>query len=118
MLAAFALLLMFQLVGELLRLTLGLPIPGPVLGLVLLLGWLLLRKGPSEALRGTAGGLLQHLSLLFVPAGTGVMLHIDRLDQEWWPIAVALVGSTLLGLMVSALVLHLLRPRSGSAGTP
>ena len=69
MLPALTLLLVFQLIGEAARLALGLPVPGPVIGLALLLGWLILRGGPSADLRGTTGGLLQHLSLLFVPGG-------------------------------------------------
>ena len=112
MLPALTALLVFQLVGEAARLALGLPVPGPVIGLVLLLGWLVLRGGPSTELRNTTGGLLQHLSLLFVPAGTGVMLHIGRIGEEWLPIVVALVVSTALGMAVSGWVLHLLMRRA------
>lgn len=108
MIAAFALLLAFQLAGEALRVALHLPVPGPVIGMALLLVWLVMRRGPDEALRHTAGNLLQNLSLMFVPAGTGVMLHIGRLTDEAWPIAVALVASTVLGLAATGLTLHLL----------
>jgi holin-like protein len=73
---------------------------------------LLLRGGPAESLRGTANGLLQHLSLLFVPAGTGVMLHFGRLADEWLPLSVALVASTLLSIAVSALLLNALTRRA------
>ena len=96
MIAAFALLLAFQLAGETLRVALHLPVPGPVLGMALLMVYLIARRGPDEHLRTTAGGLLQNLSLLFVPAGTGVMLHASRLADEAWPIAIALVASTIL----------------------
>ena len=72
MTAALALLLAFQLAGEALRVALHLPVPGPVIGMALLLVYLIIRpEGPSTELRNTAGGLLQNLSLLFVPAGTG-----------------------------------------------
>ena len=104
MIAALALLLGFQLAGEVIRLGLGLPVPGPVIGMVLLLAALILRQGPSPALRDTAGGLLQHLSLLFVPAGTGVMLHFHRLGDEGLAIIAALVLSTFLGLAVAGVV--------------
>ncbi|MCB1900402.1 CidA/LrgA family protein [Cognatazoarcus halotolerans] len=113
MLPALTLLLVFQLIGEAARLALGLPVPGPVIGLALLLGWLILRGGPSADLRGTTGGLLQHLSLLFVPAGTGVMLHVGRIGQEWLPIVVSLVVSTVIGLAVGGWVLHTLMQRAG-----
>jgi len=112
MLPALTLLLVFQLVGEAARLALGLPVPGPVIGLALLLGWLVLRGGPSVDLRTTTGGLLQHLSLLFVPAGTGVMLHVGRIGQEWLPIVVSLVASTAIGLCVSGWILHALMHRA------
>lgn len=113
MIAALALLLGFQLAGEAIRLALGLPVPGPVIGMLLLLALLILRGGPSPDQRTTASGLLQHLSLLFVPAGTGVMLHAHRLGDEGLAILVALVVSTLLGLAVAALTLHLLTRRKG-----
>jgi holin-like protein len=116
MIASLALLLSFQLVGEAIRLAIGLPIPGPVIGMVLLFAVLVLRGGPGRELANTSGGLLQHLSLLFVPAGTGVMLHMQRLGDEWLPTLVALVGSTLLGLAVSAAVFHLLAAKSREAG--
>ena len=115
MIAALTLLLVFQLVGEVLARALALPIPGPVIGMGLLFIALVLRKGPSEDLRGTAGGLLQHLSLLFVPAGTGVMLHFQRLADEWLPLTVALVASTLLSIAVSALLLQALTRRGKQA---
>ncbi|MCB1887649.1 MAG: CidA/LrgA family protein [Rhodocyclaceae bacterium] len=105
MLKALTLLLLFQLAGEVVARLFGLPVPGPVIGMGLLLGALALRGGPDDALRGTAGTLLQHLSLLFVPAGTGVLLHVHRLADEWLPLVVALVLSTAIGIAVTALVL-------------
>lgn len=108
MIAALALLLAFQLAGEVLRVALHLPVPGPVIGMALLLVYLVLRGGPSDELRQTSGGLLQNLSLLFVPAGTGVMLHVGRLADEAWPIAIALIASTVLGLAAAGLTLHIL----------
>lgn len=118
MIAAFALLLAFQLAGEVLRVALQLPVPGPVLGMALLLLYLILRGGPDEALRSTSGGLLQNLSLMFVPAGTGVMLHIGRLADEAWPISIALVASTLLGLAASGLTLHFLTRKKAAGEHP
>ena len=116
MLGALTLLLVFQLAGEILARALDLPIPGPVIGMALLLAGLFLHKGPGKRLRGTANGLLQHLSLLFVPAGTGVMLHFRRLADEWLPLTVALVASTLLAIAVSALLLNALTRRSSRTG--
>lgn len=106
MLNALTLLLLFQLAGEALALYFALPVPGPVIGMGLLFAALALRGGPSAELRGTAQKLLQHLSLLFVPAGVGVMLHMQRMADEWLPLLVALVVSTFLTIVVTALVLR------------
>lgn len=111
MLGALTLLLLFQLVGEVTARALALPIPGPVIGMALLFLTLVLRGGPNEDLRSTAGTLLQHLSLLFVPAGTGIVLYGSRIADEWLPLGVALVGSTVLAIAVTALVLNALTRR-------
>lgn len=111
MLGALTILLVFQLLGEAIAHGLDLPVPGPVIGFILLLGALLLRRGAPEELRTTATGLLQHFSLLFVPAGVGVMVHLSRLRDEWLPIVVALVVSTLLTIACTALVMQWLMRR-------
>jgi holin-like protein len=116
MIAALTLLLVYQLVGEIIARGLGLPVPGPVIGMLLLFLTLVLRGGVGDDLRQTAGGLLQHLSLLFVPAGTGIMLHYQRLSDEWLPLLAGVVGSTFLAMAVTALVLRaLMRRKDGAA---
>ena len=116
MLGALTILLVFQLIGEVLAQLFALPIPGPVIGMALLFVALALRGGPSGELRDTAQNLLQHLSLLFVPAGVGVMLHFHRIGDEWLPLAASLVGSTVLTIAVTALVLRALSRRAETAG--
>lgn len=108
MIAALATLLVFQLLGEALVRALDLPVPGPVLGLALLLPVLAWRPPVLAMVRPTAQTLLQHLSLLFVPAGVGVMLHLQRLGDEALAIGVALVLSTWIGLVVAALTMQAL----------
>lgn len=111
MLAALTVLLLYQLVGEVVVVALRLPIPGPVIGMALLFLTLLARGVASADLRDTANGLLRHLSLLFVPAGVGVMVHGRRLADEGVAIVVALVLSTVLALAATALTVHALWPR-------
>ena len=111
MLGAITLLLVYQLVGEVIAQALRLPIPGPVIGLALLFATLVARGRVSDELRNTANGLLAHLSLLFVPAGVGVMVHFGRLGNEWLPIAVALVASTVLTIAATALTMRWLLRR-------
>ncbi|WP_334158235.1 CidA/LrgA family protein [Oryzomicrobium sp.] len=113
MLAALTQLLIFQLIGEVIARWLDLPVPGPVIGMLLLFATLVLGDGPSHELQSTSQGILQHLSLLFVPAGTGVMVHFHRLEAEWLPIVLSLVVSTLLTLAVTALVMKAVAARRG-----
>jgi len=108
MLPAITLLLVYQLIGEVIARFFALPVPGPVIGMALLFATLAVRGAVSDELRGTANGLLQHLSLLFVPAGTGVMLHLDRLADEWLALLASLLVSTALTIAVSALLMHAL----------
>ena len=75
-------LLIFQLVGESLAIVLNLPVPGPVIGMMLLFAALLWRGRSSEALDEVSDGLLSHLSLLFVPAGVGIMVYFQPYCQR------------------------------------
>lgn len=106
MIGALTVLLVFQLVGEVLALVFALPVPGPVIGMALLFTAMAIRGRVPEQLRSTANGLLQHLSLLFVPAGVGVMAHLGRLREEWLPISVALLASAVLTIAATALTMR------------
>lgn len=106
MLRSLTTLLLCQFAGEVVARALDLPLPGPVIGLVLLLGLLVVRRGPDEAMRSTSNGLLRHLSLLFVPAGVGVVTQLDALAQDWVAIAGAVLVSTALGLVVTGVVMQ------------
>jgi holin-like protein len=107
-LQSITILLSFQLAGEVISQVLWLPIPGAVVGMALLFAAFASPRIQSEQLRQTAQNVLQHLSLLFVPAGVGVMLHVERVAVEWLPITVALVLSTVLAVVVTALTTLLL----------
>ncbi len=104
MLAALATLLCCQLAGEALVRALSIALPGPVAGMVLLAILLLVRAPLPSELGATANGLLKHLSLLFVPAGVGVVQHLDRLADEGVRLAAVLVLSTVVTLAVTAVV--------------
>lgn len=104
MIPALATILIFQLAGEVISRALGLPLPGPVLGMIGLVVAFLLVPKLAEMVRGTAQGLLAHLSLLFVPAGVGVVAHLSLLSEQGPAIAVAVALSTLLAVGVGAAV--------------
>ena len=116
LLTGLSLLLVCQSAGEVLARLTHWPLPGPVLGLLMML--LLLRwpavRTPVEA---AATPLLAHLSLLFVPVGVGVVAHLGLIGQYGPRMLLALVLSTWAGLLVAALVLRALWPVD-EAGAP
>ena len=111
-LRGFGWLLLCQSAGELVARGMGVKLPGPVIGMLLMLVALNLRwvREPVEA---AADALLAHLSLLFVPVGVGVVVHLGLLAHYGWRLAVVVVASTLLGMTATALVLRRLWQRSG-----
>ena len=114
MLNTLTLLLLFQLGGELCVRALALPIPGPVIGMILLFLTLLAKGHVGQETRSNTAALLQHLSLLFVPAGVGIMVHLQRVGDEWLAITVSLVISTFAGMAVTAWVIKAMSPADGS----
>ncbi|MBL4918042.1 CidA/LrgA family protein [Szabonella alba] len=121
MLNAILILLGCQLAGEATARSLGLPLPGPVLGLVLLLAGFALFPALPALMRPLASGLLAHLSLLFVPAGVGVIGHLDRLGGQGAVLLAALVVSTGLAIAAGALAfvaVSRLTEGPGSPGAP
>ena len=113
MIGGFALLLMAQLFGEIIANLFNLPIPGQVIGMVLLLVTMIAasRKGRDACamcpgLERASQVLLKQLSLLFVPAGTGVVAYFALIRQEWLPITVSLIGSTAIAIAVTALTMR------------
>ena len=95
MLSSIAIILGYQVVGELISRLSGLPVPGPVIGMVLMLLSFLVKDNLINRVRPSAGVLLANLSLLFVPAGVGIML--------------ALVVSTVIAMIVTAYVIILMQ---------
>lgn len=116
MLGYLTLILVCQLIGEAFVVWSGLPVPGPVIGMVLLFAGLLVKGSLPDGLANVSDTLLTHLSLLFVPAGVGVMLHIGLLGDEWIAISTALVVSTLVTIAVTAAIMvafnHVREPAS------
>ncbi len=104
---ALTILLLCQLAGTVIQQATGLPIPGPVLGLLMLLGLLVRAGGPSPQLHDTAQGLLKYLGLLFVPAGVGVVTELPALRQNALALCIAIPVSTVLGLLVTGVLMQL-----------
>ncbi len=125
MIVSLTVILFCQLLGEVVVRGLGWPLPGPVLGMVFLLVFLTLRdrirkKVPEfgRALDSTGKGLLAHLSLLFIPAGVGVVQRLDVVAQYGIGLAVALAVSTLVTLVVTVLTFVVASRLGGSSVEP
>lgn len=114
MIRALALILSCQLAGEAGARFLSLPVPGPVLGMALLWGLMVLLPRVAEAVMPVGEGILRHLSLLFVPAGVGVVGHLDRLGPQALALGAAILISTALAIAAGALAFTLVARLTGS----
>ena len=119
MLHAFAILLSLQLAGEALVRAVSSPLPGPVVGLALLFLWLVVKLPLPQATNETADGILKHLSLLFVPAGVGLVQQLPLLRDEGWKLLIVILISITVSLAATAVtfaVLAKLMKIDGEAG--
>ncbi|MFT5631568.1 MAG: holin-like protein [Gammaproteobacteria bacterium] len=108
-------LLAFQLVGEVTSRGLNLPLPGPVIGMTLLFMSCVIWPRLAQAIAPTTTILLAHLSLLFVPAGVGVVGHLDKFGSDGAALGVAIIGSTVVAITVGALTFVGLRKLTGAS---
>jgi holin-like protein len=108
--ASLSLILLCQLAGEIFVRGLNLPMPGPVIGLMLLLVLLLARdrfpvlaRGPlqGDGVENASRGLLANLSLLFVPAGVGVVQKLDLVAEHGIAFLAVLAISVMATLVVT-----------------
>lgn len=106
MIRGLAVLLVFQSLGELASRLLQGAMPGPVLGLILLLAFLVAKKEIAPSIATAADSLLAHLSIFFIPAAVGVMLYASTLAETGaaWVVAIGL--STVAAISTTALVLR------------
>jgi len=118
MLYAIFFIFLLQLVGEFLQKYFVLAIPGPVIGLLLMLVVLLLQRGSRDSdtdfgqkVINTSNHLLQYLSLLFVPIGVGVVMHLQLLESQLVKVLGVIIIGTLLTIIVTAALFQVLRKR-------
>lgn len=104
MLGGFVIIMLFLMGGDLLSRA-GVPLPGNVIGMMLLTSALALKLVKAEWVRPAAEFLVDNLSLLFVPAGVGVMAYFDIISRNWLPIAISVLLSTLLIVLVAGTLL-------------
>lgn len=118
MLRALATLLAFQCLGEGVSYVFRLPVPGPVIGMLLLFRFIMSRPQVADAIEPTALELLRHLSLLFIPAGVGIMVSAGKIRGDALAVIVSVAVSTTVAIVVAALVTRaLLRRQRGDSIT-
>lgn len=115
MISGLVQILLFQSLGELVSKFVLPTLPGPVIGLVLLIVWLVLRKGINDDLAMVADGFSQYLGLLFVPAAVGVVLFLPQLKANALAIVTALVASVILTIATTAVVVRFLSAKPKEA---
>lgn len=102
MFGAFLALIGLQFAGEILSALSGLPIPGTLFGMVLLLVWLIARQRVAPAMLQASQRLLQHLMLLFIPFVVGIVAQIDYIKSQWLPFVAACVLGAVISMIVTA----------------
>jgi holin-like protein len=100
MLIQLGVLMSFQLIGEAVVKLLGVPFPGSLLGMLLLLGYLFVRGGPSQELTKVGATLIDNLGLLFVPAGSAIVAYWSLLARDGFAIAMSILLSTVAAVLV------------------
>ena len=106
-------ILLFQLIGEFIQKFTEISIPGPVIGLILLLGVLLIRakyfkEYPSieNSLVNFSERFLNYLPLLFIPVGVGVVMHLSLLEENLISVISIIVLGTLLILALTGFIME------------
>lgn len=102
MLKGIITLLFFQFLGECITKLFELLVPGPVIGMVLLLIFLMIKKGSFPSLDTAVNIHLRYLPMLFIPAAMGIVTQMDIISKEFWAIMVSLTLGTILALAFCA----------------
>ncbi len=106
MLKAIISLFLCLAIGDVIGKLTGLPLPGGVIGLVIMLGFLIWRGGPDQPLKEMSHFLLRNMTVLFIPASVGLITQLQALKQDALPIGIAVIVSTVLGMAVTAAIMH------------
>ncbi|WP_294967196.1 CidA/LrgA family protein [Sulfurimonas sp.] len=106
-------LFIFQFIGESITTLFSLIIPGPIVGMVLLLLFLLIIKRSFESLDSAAVWLLRYLALLVIPATAGIITQFDIISKEFWPIVLSLSIGTFVSLAFSMKIMDVLITKQG-----
>lgn len=104
MIEGFMVLLLFQLMGEAVAHLAHWPVPGPIIGLMLLLAWAWLGGRLNESTVNVARGLMGNLGLMFVPVAAGILFQLHSLGASAWHVGWVVVVATAVTLVATATV--------------
>lgn len=112
MLKGIIVLLVFQFFGECISKFFELLVPGPVIGMILLLVFLMIRKSSFASLDNAVFLHLRYLPMLFIPAAMGIITQIDIITKEFWAILISLLLGTIIALIFSAKLMDYLTSKT------
>lgn len=114
MLKGIITLLIFQFLGECIAKLFSLLVPGPVIGMVLLLVFLIIRKKSFDSLDTAVFLHLRYLPMLFIPAAMGIITQLEIISKEFWAIIISLSLGTIIALAFSSKLMDILTNKQGS----
>ncbi len=114
MLKGIIVLLVFQFLGECITKLFSLLVPGPVIGMILLLVFLIIRKSSFKSLDNAVFIHLRYLPMLFIPSAMGIITQVDILQKEFWAIVISLFLGTIIALIFSAKLMDYLTYKWGN----
>ncbi len=114
MITGASIILLSLLAGNLISSSLGLPIPGNIIGMTLLLLALIFGIVKVKWIKGVAAFLLANLALFFVPVGAGMIAHFGLIGREFIPITASFVLSTFIVMGITGLTAQKMLKRSAA----
>lgn len=112
----FVLIFLFYFIGEIAVRVLSLPLPGTLMGLLLLLVFQFFQSRPSPILHAGGAPLLKYMSVLFVPAVLRVAIYWQHIEENLAAVSLAIVGTTIVSLGIAALLAQRLLGSALQAG--
>jgi len=105
----FVIILLFSFIGEALSTLLSLPVPGSIIGMIFLFLALQFRLIHTRDVREVGGWLLGNMTILFLPAGVGIMAKFDAIKEVWWQLIVIILVTLAVNILVIGKVVQFIK---------
>ena len=100
----FGIILAVTFIGEVLKLCIPLPIPASIYGLVIMLGLMMTKIVPVKSVKDAGSFLIEIMSLMFIPAGVGLMISWNEISDIWLPLVLIIIITTVVVMVVTGRV--------------